>query len=438
MISSRPENGVRPRATVGLLSWNGRHHLEHCLPALEAQLDPGMPWEVVVLDNASSDGTASWLRSRHPGVRVVQSAENLGFCAGYNRLVRESDSEFFVLLNDDTRPRVDWLRVLLGALEAAPADVAAVGGVLVDWSGERLDFGRGILTFDGHALQRGFGADLARARSLVPRAGEDILFPCGGNMATRRSSFLSAGGFDVDYFAYYEDVDLGWRLWAGGERVISEPAAVAEHRSSGSSDRLGSFKRGFLFERNAFRTAFKNFDAVSFEAWMPSVLLTLLARTQRLLIENNPGGPLIAIDPYRQPDPLATAGPAAKPSLRHRVRRRLLRLLRGVPREDSSPGVRLSDPRTLAQLRAIQAVLGSLDGLTEARATVQARRRRSDAELFARFPLHLVPTYPGDVELFRSAGFRALLPRTASWVEASLDQLAATDLLPWEMSASGS
>ena len=93
-----------------------------------------------------------------------------------------------------------------------------------------------------------------------------MLFACGGNLLVRRRSFLAVGGFDDEYFAYYEDVDLGWRLWAAGWRVLFEPRAVARHRSNASSDRLGLYRRGFLFERNALCTAYKNLDDEMFGA----------------------------------------------------------------------------------------------------------------------------------------------------------------------------
>ncbi|HEX3128118.1 MAG TPA: glycosyltransferase family 2 protein, partial [Thermoanaerobaculia bacterium] len=245
------------KVAVAILSWNGRHHLETCLAALAAQRDPGVDWEILVLDNGSTDGTAEWIeRTSPPRVRLIRSDVNLGFCAGNNRLAREAeDADALALLNNDTRPEPGWLAALVDALRSAPDDVAAVSGKIVDWEAERLDFGRGVMTFDGHAFQLDFRKPLARAR--VPKAGEELLFACGGNMLIRRRSFLAAGGFDESYFAYLEDVDLGWRLWSGGERVLFAPDAVVRHRSSATSDLLGLYNRGFLFERNAFLTAYK-------------------------------------------------------------------------------------------------------------------------------------------------------------------------------------
>lgn len=430
------------KVAVAILSWNGRHHLETCLAALAAQRDPGVEWEILVLDNGSTDGTAEWIGKTTPHrVRLIRSDVNLGFCAGNNRLAREAeDADALALLNNDTRPEPGWLAALVDALRSAPEDVAAVSGKIVDWDAERLDFGRGVMTFDGHAFQLDFRKPLGRAR--VPKAGEELLFACGGNLLIRRRSFLAAGGFDESYFAYLEDVDLGWRLWSGGERVLFAPDAVVRHRSSATSDLLGLYNRGFLFERNAFLTAYKNYEAGVWERIMPALMLTLVSRTERLLLDSNPGTGTLRIDPYA--GWIANTGngsPPIHPPARvpitprnillkmkeHGPRRFLAKVAERIQAARSVPPPRpvqdapcLTDERTIAQFRALHWLLGHLDDAAERRAQVQRRRRRPDREIFERFPLYLVPTYPGDEALFASPGFEAWLPRDLPLVRTEL------------------
>jgi GT2 family glycosyltransferase len=444
------------RVSVAVLSWNGRHHLETCLAALGEQQHPGVPWEILVLDNGSTDGTAEWLRGDPPpglaNLRLIESPVNLGFCAGNNRLVAEAAGDAVAFLNNDTRPRPDWLRGLVAAFSAAPDDVAAVSGQIVDWAGERLDFARGAMTFDGHAFQIDYRRPLDRAK--VPAEGEELLFACGGNLLIRKSSFLAAGGFDEAYFAYLEDVDLGWRLWSGGERVTFAPGAVVHHRSSATSDLLGLFNRGFLFERNAFLTAYKNYEAGTWERLMPAILLAFLSRTQSMLVENNPGGAAFAIDPYagwiantapgkRGPNggsgavPVAPIPPPREPWTpagilrrfrRHGARESLRRMLVKIAgrlgadpaRDAEARAPRVTDERTIAQFRTVAYLLGHLDEAAAKRSAIQARRKRSDREIFARFPLYLVPTYPGDADLFASEGFQSWLPEDLPIVRAML------------------
>ena len=445
---------------VLVVSWNGRRHLETLLPALEAQRDPGAAVGIRLFDNGSTDGTAAWVRSEHPGVEIVEHPVNLGFSAANNRLAERSSADALALVNNDTRPRPDWLAELVAALKAAPPDVAALSGCIVDWEGERLDFGRGVMAFDGHAFQLDYGRPLREVD--VPAEGAELLFACGGNMIARRDAFLQAGGFDESYFAYLEDVDLGWRFWSGGERVLSAPRAVVRHRSKATSDLLGNANRGLLFERNAWFTAFKNYDAELWPQLMPAVQLTLLARTQELLVRCNPGGGALAHDPFRaaadggkaaaggrgaRPAPgagaagmAAGAGTAAGSAavgkvastaprglwqrardvvaLRTRLRR-LARRLAGLPA--GAPAV--VDDQTVAQVRALSAIVRGLDGASEARRLVQARRRRPDREILERFPLYVVPTYPGDEDLFESEGFRSLWPESVVPVRLRLEDV---------------
>lgn len=430
------------KLTIAILSWNGRQHLETCLPAVMSQRLTGWDWEVLVLDNGSSDGTGEWLRTAFPQVRLIESSVNLGFCAGNNRLVEMAEGEFIVFLNNDTRPREDWLSRLSDSLAAAPEDVAAISGKIVDWSGKCLDFGRGLMTFDGHAFQQDFGCPLDEAQ--VPADGGELLFACGGNMIIRKRIFEEVGGFDAGYFAYLEDVDLGWRLWSAGYRVLFAAEAVVHHRSMATSQLLGNHNRGFLFERNAYLTAYKNYDDEHWAKMMPAVLLTLQHRTQTLLVENNPGGEQLSLDPYA--GWIADTGegvegvPASVPRttlaqkwrgygprgfVRRGVRKAARLLLPQWVFDTPESEVRLEDPRTIAQLRALSHLWNHLDGAAEMRRQVQARRRRSDQAIFERFPLHLVPTYPGDEILFDSPAFADWLPADVPIVRQGLEEVMA-------------
>ena len=440
--------------SVAVLSWNGREHLSACLAALDRQVDPRVDWEVSILDNGSSDGTAEWLAREYPESRRLgacgrgrlrwrKTARNLGFCAGNNRLIEECESDAVVLLNNDTRPEAEWLAELVEALGSAPEDVASVSGTMVDWEAARLDFAGGAMTFDGHAFQIDFRRPLSRVR--LPAEGSELLFACGGNMIVRRRSFLEAGGFDESFFAYLEDVDLGWRLWAGGERVVLSRAAIVRHRSMASSDLLGMFNRGILFERNAFVTAFSNYDEELWPMMMPAVLLTLQSRVHRLLTGSNPGGEWLLYDPYATPrsgeegaghPPLAVApnptllekwrGWGTRELLRRgvrKLRRRVAEALHPQAAAFSREAVDVRDPRTLAHLRAVSKILRDLDSIAVRRARLLGRRARRDREIFERFPLLVVPTYPGDEELFAGSGFRSWLPAGVPLAERRLDEI---------------
>ncbi|MCY3927106.1 MAG: glycosyltransferase family 2 protein [Acidobacteria bacterium] len=430
---------------VLVVSWNGRHHLETLLPVLETQQVPGATVKVRLFDNGSTDDTVGWVRSAYPWVDVVAHPGNIGFSAANNRLAAESSASALALVNNDTRPQSDWLAELVTALRQAPPDVAALSGCIVDWDGSRLDFGRGVMTFDGHAFQLDYHRPMADVE--LPEEGGELLFPCGGNMIVRRDSYLAAGGFDETYFAYLEDVDLGWRLWSAGERVLTAPRAVVHHRSMATSQLLGNANRGLLFERNAYLTVFKNYDSELWPKLMPVVQMTLLARIQHLLAYRNPYGHELAVDPYSAREegwagaPARTVTSADDPSgvwrtvldsgareaweqLRSVValRTRLRRFLRPQPElPDGVPAI--VDEQTVAQVRALSSIVRGLDGAVERRRRIQVRRCRPDAEIFERFPLYVVPTYPGDEQLFESVGFESLWPEEVMLVRRSLEDV---------------
>jgi hypothetical protein len=235
---------------------------------------------------------------------------------------------------------------------------------------------------------------------------------------------------------------------------------VVHHRSMATSAMLGNANRGFLFERNAFLTAYKNYEDGLLEKMLPAILLTLSHRTQTLLVQNNPGGEQLTFDPYagliantarrEDPDsgdasgesPQAANVLSAPPSpnlwqkwkgygprdfMRRGVRKGLRMALPSWAFEERLPWeTRLTDDRTVAQLRVLTQILGNLDGATERRRVVQSRRQREDREIFERFPLYVVPTYPGDERLFASAAFRSWLGDEVPVVYAELDEIMKT------------
>ncbi len=359
---------------------------------------------VTVVDNGSTDGSIGAIASRFPAVRMLPLGSNRGFTGGIAAAVERSPGANVIFLNNDAIPTTGWLPTLLRAIEDAPADVIAVGGKIVDPTGTLIDFIGGAMTFDGHAFQNGFR--YAIGSRPEPKRGEELLFPCGGNMIVRREPFVASGGFDDDYFAYLEDVDFGWRSWIGGHRVLYEPDAVVKHASSSTSNRLGDFERGVLFERNALQTVLKNFEESTLREISGAVFYTYLHRLHHYATERNENTRELTRAPY-------SAASSRRASLRTRIARRL----RG-----RKPLATIDDPLTAMQFRAFEWIVEHNDRITKKRELVQKQRKRSDADILRRFPLQIVPTYPGDEELMKSSVFRLLMPKLPS-VERKLGDI---------------
>jgi len=237
---------VHPDIDVVIVTWQGRALLGSCLEHLRRQT---VPHRVIVADNASTDGTADFLRAEYPEVQIVELSENLGFGAGNNRGVAAGAAPFVVLINNDVDVEADFLELVVQPLRA-DAQVGAVAALttrpgtdVVDQFGIELDIGL-------CAYSRGTGQDPDRL-AVGPLAA-----PCGAAVAYRRTAYDQVGGFDEQLFAYFEDLDLGLRLLEAGWRFAEAPGARGVHLGSATAGvgspwqrSLGSFGRGYILGR---------------------------------------------------------------------------------------------------------------------------------------------------------------------------------------------
>jgi GT2 family glycosyltransferase len=362
---------------------------------------------VTVVDNGSTDGSIGAIAKRFPQARLLPLGKNHGFTGGIAAGVARSPARNVIFLNNDTVPQLDWLGTLVQSIEDAPEDVISIGGKIVDMSGQLIDFVGGMMTFDGHAFQNGFRFPIGSRGE--PKCGEELFFACGGNMISRRQPFLALGGFDDDYFAYLEDVDYGWRSWMAGHRILYEPRASVRHASSATSGRLGAFERGVLFERNALQTVLKDYQDDLLRDVAGSVFYAYLYRLHHYATSRNRNAAELKREPLS-----ATA--VARNGFWSRLRRRLRR---------DKPIATIDDPLTAMQFRAFEWIVRNADRIAQKRELVQRQRRRSDHDIFERFPLHVVPTYPGDEALMSSALFRLLRPKLPA-VEKNLSDIMRT------------
>ena len=238
-----------------VLNYNGRRYLDACLESLLAQeLEGG--FEVLLVDNASADGSAAHVRRNFPSVCVIESPANLGFAGGNNLGIERARGEHLVLLNNDTRVRSGWLRALVEAAEVA-SDVGAVTSKLVFMARPATIQNAGSLVLtDGSGGDRGTGeADRGQYDSQ-----EEVFAACGCATLLTRRMLDDVGLLDSTFFVYYEDTDLSWRMRLRGWRVVYEPAAVVEHVHAGTSGEWSPFFT-FHVDRNRLFMILKNAPA---------------------------------------------------------------------------------------------------------------------------------------------------------------------------------
>jgi GT2 family glycosyltransferase len=264
-----------PSVSIIIVNFNGRVHLESCLPSVMAADYPKDKLEIIVVDNASSDDSVSWLRQAYPDVRLLANSSNLGFAQGINSGAEVAKGRYVALLNADMRVEKGWLSSLVETVRSG-AGVVCSGSIVLNWLGDQIDYaGR-----PSDALNL-CPEPPASAQGILKSANDcPLLFASGGAMLVARDVFLSLGGFDRDYFLYHEDVDLGWRLWLRGYRVLRSAASLVYHRGGASSKRLSPEFVQCLAQKYALCTVLKNVENERLWPVLARVLWFLVERSR--------------------------------------------------------------------------------------------------------------------------------------------------------------
>jgi GT2 family glycosyltransferase len=259
-----------PLFSVIIPNWNGAHHLPTCLESLRKQTYPCL--EVVVVDNDSEDESLQVLEAQYPEVTVVALEENRGYAGGVNVGIEAAAGEVLAILNNDTEADSRWLEELWAALERHPQAGSATSKILLFDQREIFNSAGDLFTVRGVPLNRGVWEE---DRGQFDRE-EPVFSPCGGACAIRRTLLadLASKGqgppFDEEFFAYCEDVDLGWRAQLAGYACIYVPTAVVYHRLSATGGgKIASFHTG----RNFIYVLAKDYPSSLFRKHWRRVLL---------------------------------------------------------------------------------------------------------------------------------------------------------------------
>jgi GT2 family glycosyltransferase/glycosyltransferase involved in cell wall biosynthesis len=264
--------------SVIIVNWNGKEHLDACFSSLAASDYPADRLELLCVDNGSTDGSTAHLAARFPAVRIVALTENRGFTGGNEAGVAASRGDVLVFLNNDMRVEPDAIRRLVGRLGPG---VACAAARVLSWNGRAIDFIRGTINFEGRGYQEDHGDPSSADRS----SAQPTFFPNGGAFAVTREAYDRSGGFDPAFFAYYDDVDLGWRLRIVGSDIQVVKEAVVYHRHGATGRKHPSGQKRYLLERNALWTVFKCYGAAALRRTLGAALLLA---TRRVLQDVRP------------------------------------------------------------------------------------------------------------------------------------------------------
>lgn len=269
------EESKAPRASVIIPHWNGRQHLDDCLNALRRQTC--QDFEVILVDNGSSDGSQAVVREQFPEVRLLELGRNFGFTGACNAGLAVARGELIVLLNNDTEADVNWLTAVLSAFERHPeAGVVACKIRLFDQR-DHLHTAGDYYRVDGLPGNRGVWQE-----DVGQYDQEEFVFgACGGAAAYRRQMIAQIGFLDDDFYFSCEDVDLSWRAHLAGWQVVYVPTAVVYHKlkASGGSGAVSSFYDG----RNFLYLIWKNYPTSLLRRYWPAILRAQLKISQEAL-----------------------------------------------------------------------------------------------------------------------------------------------------------
>ena len=268
-----------PLVSIVIPHLRGREILLRCLQSLHVGTRYIASLQVVVVDNASTDGSVEAVRTEFPDIKVLPAEKNLGFAGACNWGIRETNGEFVVLLNDDTEVTAGWLEPLLDCMRIDEKVAACQPKLLNLRQFEFFDYAGAS---GGHLDV--FGFPFARGRifhTIEKDTGQyddatEVFWATGACLMLRRSALQTTGLLDDDFFAHMEEIDLCWRLHLAGYRVRVAPKSVVRHQS-GSTLQQNTPQKIYLNHRNSLIMLLKNYSCASLLRIFPIRLLFELA-----------------------------------------------------------------------------------------------------------------------------------------------------------------
>jgi hypothetical protein len=266
--TSMPNKPEKPRVSIVVVNYNGKHFLSDCFSAIFRQTNP--PFEVIMVDNASRDGSVGFVREHFPAVHVLVNETNRGFAGGTNVGIRKATGEYILTLNNDTQLDASFLLEIMKPMVEDPR---------VGMCASKMLFPDGRINSTGICISRS-GAAWDRGMFEPDRGQynhqEEVFGPCAGAALYRRRMLDEIGLFDEDFFLFMEDVDLAFRARLSGWRCIYVPSAWLVHEHGGTA----GFKSDISIyhgNRNLVWYVVKNLPVKLLLLYLPWILLRNIA-----------------------------------------------------------------------------------------------------------------------------------------------------------------
>lgn len=252
-----------PLFSVVIPNWNGLKFLKTCLDALRAQTYPNI--EVIIADNASTDGSQDFIRTHYPEVILIDMGYNSGFTGACNAGMKHAKGDVIALLNNDTEVDRHWAEAVMDAFARHPNIGTVASKMLLFDKRDHIHTTGDYFTVDGRAGNRGVWE-----KDEGQYDHEELVFSaCGGSSAYRRAMLDQIGLLDDDYFFSLEDVDLGWRAQLAGWQCLYTPRAIVYHHLSATG---GGVTASFYDGRNSIFVLYKNYPKALWRKYRGAII----------------------------------------------------------------------------------------------------------------------------------------------------------------------
>jgi GT2 family glycosyltransferase len=250
-------------ASIIVLCYNSKVDLGECIPSLLSQ--SYRDFELILVDNASTDGTEEFIRINYPEIKVLQTGKNVGYAAGNNLGFEISLGKYVVIVNPDTIADSEWLTELIKPFESDETIAATTSKILKYDQRDRINTCANTSHLTGLTFCRGLDRPASEFNN-----DQIVSAVSGCSFAMRSDIFRSLNGFDPDFFLYQEDADISWRIRFGGKKIIYAPKSIIYHKFLLS---ITPWKE-FYLERNRYLILLKNFDSITLLLLLPALMVT--------------------------------------------------------------------------------------------------------------------------------------------------------------------
>ncbi|SRR5690606_16180288 len=304
---------LRPRVSIVIVTWNALPLLKSCLPSVVNTSYPDL--EIILADNASTDGSADWVAQTYPQIKIVRHPENWMFCRGNNEAIPHATGRYVALLNNDVEVEPTWLDPLVDVLERERGVAAVQPKLLQHENRNRFEYAGG----SGGFLDR-YGYPFTRGRiffTLEDDHGQyddarDIFWATGAAVLLRRSALDEVGLLDERFVMHMEEIDLCWRLQRAGYRIRVEPSSRVYHLGGGSLPR-GNVRKVYYNFRNNLLLLYKNLPETEWKRVFAARLMFDALAVARALAAGRPAEAAAIKRAYRDAMKMRSAYAAERP-----------------------------------------------------------------------------------------------------------------------------